>query len=172
MVDCVLHNNVWDTSGTLGGQQMLRVAGAAACCTVWMCERVWGRMSRMHAQECRWGLQRETRAAEMTEPAQTSYYGLSSWLLAGSGCFTLGTVADVKFHGNAFPWPKKFNSLLSGRFCSAQKVQQQHDKREERGSFLIQQNKCGSTQTAPQQRLCLILSHDLRDFVQLEASAV
>lgn len=60
-------------------------------------------MSRMHAQECRWGLQRETRAAEMTEPAQTSYYGLSSWLLAGSGCFTLGTVADVKFHGNAFP---------------------------------------------------------------------
>ena len=45
----------------------------------------------------------------------------SAWLLAGSRCFTLGPVPDLKFHGKAFPWPKKFYSLSPLCFCSSKK---------------------------------------------------
>lgn len=52
-------------------------------------EVFWGRMSGMHPQECQRGSQRGE--------------GNTALLPAGSGCFALGTVPDVKFHGKQFP---------------------------------------------------------------------
>lgn len=150
-------------SASLSGQQMLGRPGQMLAVLCGCVKYSGKKMSRMHTRMLA-GIT-EKMMAETAEAAR-AFHTQSVWLWAHSGCFTLGTVPDVKFHSIAFPWPKK--KKLNPSCCHVSAAQTKVD----RGRclfiyFLTKQMWTNSLLLAPKTRSNDIIQNEAMIFLNI-----